>query len=92
LFDQRVHENHVIAPPIESNESHAAFSSLFLSTFHPVRQWKWVDDGMDMGFAVVCVISSSAEKSCKLDDLDFSGENIVPPSDAHMCKTRIAVE
>jgi hypothetical protein len=49
-------------------------------------------DSMSMGLAVVCVISSSVEKSCKLDDLDFSGKNIVPPSDAYMCKTRITVE
>jgi hypothetical protein len=47
---------------------------------------------MDMGFAVVCAISSSAEKSCELDVLDFSGENIVPPSDGEMCSTRIAVD
>jgi hypothetical protein len=46
-----------------------------------------------MGFAAVCVISSSSlEKSCKLDVLDFSGKNIVPPSEAQMCKKRKAVE
>jgi hypothetical protein len=40
-----------------------------------------VGSSIGMRFAVDCVISSSAEKSGKLDVLDFSLENVMRPSD-----------